>query len=169
MCRRWTLGLLALWICVYNAEAQQHYFHNYTGEDGLSQLAVQAAFQDRDGYVWIGTQAGLNRFDGHHFEVFGVRQGLANDWINALTQDREERIWAGTNNGLSSWTETGGFQNYNVADGLPDKHVYALAATPEGVLWVGTGNGLASLDGAHLRSFYDGPRFARRAYLCGAA
>ena len=169
MWRRWTLGLLALWIWVYNAEAQQHYFHNYTGEDGLSQLAVQASFQDRDGYLWIGTQAGLNRFDGHHFDVFGVRQGLANDWINALTQDVEGRIWAGTNNGLSRWTETGGFQNYNVADGLPGKQVYALAATPEGALWVGTGNGLAWWDGHPFEAFTTRPRFARRAYLCAAA
>ena len=153
MWRRWTLGLLALWLWTHTAEAQQHYFHNYTGEDGLSQLAVQAVYQDRDGYIWLGTQAGLNCFDGHQFEVFGVRQGLANDWINALTQDDQGRIWAGTNNGLSSWTSTDGFQNYDVADGLPDKQVYALAATPEGDLWVGTGNGLALWDGSSFEAF----------------
>ena len=152
MWRRWTLGLFALWFWTHDAEAQQQYFHNYTGEDGLSQLAVQAVLQDRDGYVWIGTQAGLNCFDGNQFEVFGVRQGLANDWINALTQDDDGRIWAGTNNGLSSWTAAG-FQNYTVADGLPDKQVYALAATPEDGLWVGTGNGLALWNGSTFNVF----------------
>ncbi len=83
MWRSLIIGLAALCLLTVTASAQQYHFYNYTGEDGLSQLAVQAAFQDRDGYVWIGTQAGLNCFDGHHFEVFGVRQGLANDWINA--------------------------------------------------------------------------------------
>ena len=86
MWRGWIIGLVALCLLTDTADAQQYHFYNYTGEDGLSQLAVQAAFQDREGYVWIGTQAGLNCFDGHHFEVFGVRQGLANDWINAITQ-----------------------------------------------------------------------------------
>ncbi len=153
MWRGWIFSLVALCLVTASASAQQYHFYNYTGEDGLSQLAVQAAFQDRDGYVWIGTQAGLNCFDGHYFEVFGVRQGLANDWINAVTQDQDGRIWAGTNNGLSSWTPDGGFTNYNVPDGLPDKQVLALAASPKGGVWIGTGDGLAFWDGQHFEAF----------------
>ena len=153
MWRGWISGLALLCLMTVTASAQQYHFHNYTGEDGLSQLAVQAAFQDRDGYVWIGTQAGLDCFDGHHFEVFGVRQGLANDWINALAQDRDGRIWAGTNNGLSSWTAEHGFTNYNRPDGLPDKQVFALAAVPTGGVWLGTGDGLAYWDGNTFKTF----------------
>ena len=153
MWRGWISGLALACLVTVTASAQQYHFHNYTGEDGLSQLAVQASLQDRDGYIWIGTQAGLNCFDGHHFEIFGVRQGLANDWINALAQDRDGRIWAGTNNGLSSWASKDGFTNYNRADGLPDKQVFALVAAPKGGLWLGTGDGLAYWDGHTFKTF----------------
>ncbi len=146
-------SLVVLWLLPFTAGAQQYNFYNYTGEDGISQLAVQASFQDLDGYIWAGTQAGLNCFDGTTFDVVGVREGLANDWINAITQDRGGHIWVGTNNGLSRWTYQRGFVNYNVMDGLPDKQVYALAVAPSGGVWVGTGNGLAYWDGQFFEVF----------------
>lgn len=55
-------------------------------------LWPRLCFQDRDGYIWIGTQAGLNRYDGHKFEIFSIRHGLVNDWINAITQDSTGKI-----------------------------------------------------------------------------
>ncbi|MCG8434480.1 MAG: hypothetical protein MJA83_10650, partial [Gammaproteobacteria bacterium] len=64
---------------VFPVTAQRYTFQNYTGDDGLSQLSAQTVFQDRDGYIWVGTQAGLNCFDGNMFEIFSIRQGLTND------------------------------------------------------------------------------------------
>ncbi|MFQ5568613.1 MAG: two-component regulator propeller domain-containing protein [Rhodothermales bacterium] len=147
-----SIVLLAL-LVTGTVQAQQRYFHHYTGEDGLSQEFGQAIFQDREGYIWIGTQAGLNCYDGYTFEVFGVRQGLASDWINTITQDADGRIWVGTNNGLSSWTKDDGFQNYSVADGLPAKEVETLVASPSGRLWIGTEAGLSLWNGVGFETY----------------
>ena len=95
------LRLLLFLLLFVPCWAQEYYFHNYTGDDGLSQLAGQVLFQDKDGYIWIGTQAGLNCYDGNIFEIFSVRNGLVNDWVNAITQDATGKLWIGTNGGLS--------------------------------------------------------------------
>src|SRR5690606_21679822 len=107
----------------------------------------QTMLQDRDGYLWIGTQAGLNRFDGQAFEVFGVRQGLSSDFSTALAQDHDGAIWVGTQDGVSRWTPATGFHSYREADELPHRRVHALAVTPDGRLWAGTAGGLALWDG----------------------
>ncbi len=132
--------------------AQQYTFHNYTGNDGLSQLLGQALFQDRYGYIWVGTQSGLNRYDGNRFEIFSIPQGLADDWINAITQDSTGRIWVGTNGGLSSW-DGQGFENYTTADGLVDKHVLSLTIDEEGKVWCGTASGLSRWNGSEFHNF----------------
>ena len=61
--------------------AQQYTFHTYTGEDGLSQMEIETIFQDHDGFLRFGTQAGLNRYDGTTFEVFGIRNNLVSDFF----------------------------------------------------------------------------------------
>ncbi|MFQ5676272.1 MAG: two-component regulator propeller domain-containing protein, partial [bacterium] len=132
--------------------AQHYTFRNYTGDDGLSQLSCQALFQDRDGYIWLGTQAGLNCFDGDMFETFGIRQGLANDWINAIKQDSTGRMWIGTNGGLSCW-DGKGFINHTPDNGLRNKYVQALAIDSLGNVWCGTRDGLSRWNGRHFRNY----------------
>ncbi|MFQ5629665.1 MAG: two-component regulator propeller domain-containing protein, partial [bacterium] len=134
--------------------AQKYHFRNYTGNDGLSQLVGQAIFQDRDGYLWVGTQAGLNCFDGSRFEVFSIQQGLQNDRINAITQDSTGTIWVATNGGLSTWSSMqSGFKNYTKQSGLPDNYVLSLAVDTIGTIWCGTRAGLAWWDGENFFHF----------------
>ncbi len=129
--------------------SQHYYFKNYTGDDGLSQLVGQVLFQDRDGYIWIGTQAGLNCFDGVYFEIFSIRQGLPNDWIDDIVQDKNGKIWIATRGGLSCW-DGQKFTNYTVQDGLPDARIWSLAVDRDGNLWCGTRSGLAKWDGSQF-------------------
>ncbi|SHK78517.1 hybrid sensor histidine kinase/response regulator [Rhodothermus profundi] len=127
------------------AIGQRHYFHVYTGEHGLSQLVVQALLQDREGYVWIGTQSGLNRFDGFGFESFGIRDGLIGDFIWALAEGPDGALWIGTRNGLTRRDPTGYFANFGASKGLPSPDVRALIVTLDGTVWIGTPRGLAYL------------------------
>ncbi len=127
-----------------HSSAQESRWELYGAEEGLSQQTAQAFFQDSRGYLWIGTRAGLNRFDGTRFRRFGIGQGLENDWINDITEDKNGVLWVATNNGLSSWTEQSGFQNFGVADGLPDKTVSSVAPDGCGGIWIGTPAGLVS-------------------------
>ncbi|WP_397545958.1 two-component regulator propeller domain-containing protein [Rhodothermus marinus] len=147
-CFRWFYGLALL--IALPAFAQQHYFHVYTGEHGLSQLVVQALLQDRDGYVWIGTQSGLNRFDGFSFETWGMRDGLAGDFIWTLAEGPDGSLWIGTRNGLSRRDPDGRFTSFGPAEGLPSPEVRALTITPDGTVWIGTPRGLAYLKNGRI-------------------
>lgn len=144
-------------VCLLNCftvdcKAQKYHLHNYTGDDGLSQLAGESIFQDRDGYIWIGTQAGLNRFDGYHFEIISIMHGLQNDWINAITQDSNGKIWVGTNDGLSSWLPQG-IENYGIQKGLPDKYVNTVEIDFQNNVWCGTRAGLSKWDGTEIHNY----------------
>ncbi len=138
-------------VLVLPALSQRHYFHVYTGEHGLSQLVVQALLQDREGYVWIGTQSGLNRFDGFGFEVWGMRDGLAGDFIWTLAEGPDGSLWIGTRDGLSRRDPNGRFTSFGMAEGLPSPDVRALAVTPDGTVWIGTPRGLAYLKDDRIR------------------
>src|SRR6185295_15998453 len=71
----------------------------YSLEEGLSQQTVNAIVQDHDGFMWFGTEDGLNRFDGYEFRQFrherGVAQTLPSGWINSLVAS-EDGLWIGT-------------------------------------------------------------------------
>jgi ligand-binding sensor domain-containing protein len=82
--------------------------------DGLPQDSVRAIAQTRDGYLWIGTQAGLARFDGVHFTIFDPSNSpLKHDHIMSLLGVRDGSLWIGTGNhgGLHHWTADTGFVN----------------------------------------------------------
>ncbi|KZN52405.1 two-component regulator propeller domain-containing protein [Pseudoalteromonas luteoviolacea] len=85
-------------------------------ESGLSQVTIMALAEDQLGYIWIGTQAGLNRFDGHEFKQFTSKQQdpneLAGAFITGLCHSGET-VWIGTSTGLSAYhTVTGRFQSF---------------------------------------------------------
>ncbi|MEM7804705.1 MAG: EAL domain-containing protein [Pseudomonadota bacterium] len=70
-------------------------FKLYSVAEGLNQKTVLAVAQDQDGFLWIATFGGLNRFDGRHFDSFTTREGLRQNLIQALLVDDRNRIWAG--------------------------------------------------------------------------
>ena len=81
-----------------------HYVRNsWSLEQGLPQLSVIAIAQDKPGYLWFGTQAGLSRFDGVRFANFDLDNtpGLPSTWIQALHADKDGRLWIGTPQGLA--------------------------------------------------------------------
>jgi ligand-binding sensor domain-containing protein len=87
------------------ATGQQGPLHKtfLTVEEGLSQNEVTSVVQDQDGFIWIGTRGGLNRYDGYEFKVFnqvpGDSNSLANPSIETLFTDGKGNIWIGTKSG----------------------------------------------------------------------
>jgi len=73
-----------------------------SSSDGLSQVSINALVKDKDGFTWIGTQDGLNRFDGSNIIQFRFEENNPNsicgNFINTLFLDNKERIWIGTDN-----------------------------------------------------------------------
>jgi ligand-binding sensor domain-containing protein/signal transduction histidine kinase len=90
------------------ARAQQYFFSGYSISDGLSQSVVNCIFQDSKGYIWFGTQNGLNKFNGYNFEVFTYNPGdsnsISNNWINGIAEDKETNLWIATKGGLVKYT-----------------------------------------------------------------
>jgi signal transduction histidine kinase/ligand-binding sensor domain-containing protein len=116
-------------------------------ENGLPQNTVQAVLQTRNGFVWLGTEVGLVRFDGNAFEVFDKTSSPAlpgND-VQCLVETRDDALWVGTSEGLAQW-KNGGVKSFTTKDGLPGNDIRALAEDSSGTLWVYTDEGLARLN-----------------------
>jgi len=97
--------LLSLNINVINA--QYHSFTNYSVNDGLSQSVVNCIFQDSYGYLWIGTQMGLNKFNGYTFDKYFHNPTdtttISDNWIYSIIEDQDKNIWIATKNGLNKF------------------------------------------------------------------
>ena len=131
------------------AKAITQYRHEvWRTREGLPQSSAEALVQTRDGYVWIGTQEGLARFDGVRFVVFdkSTTPELRHNRILSLLEDRRGRLWIGTEGGGLTVLEEGRFRTFGRTDGLSADIVRALAEDAEGTLWIGTDSGLQSRD-----------------------
>ncbi len=105
--------------------SQQYFFTNYPIEKGLSQSVVNCVFQDSRGYIWVGTQNGLNRFDGYHFEIYSYSpddtNSLSNSWIYSIDEDRQGNLWIGTKGGLNKLTyKEKHFEHVKYSTGYPN-------------------------------------------------
>jgi signal transduction histidine kinase/ligand-binding sensor domain-containing protein len=104
---RWLIMVALILTASHAAISQQFFFTSYPIEKGLSQSVVNCVFQDSKGYIWAGTQNGLNRFDGYHFEIFSFdpadTNSISNSWIYSVDEDREGNLWVGTKGGLNQW------------------------------------------------------------------
>ncbi|WP_321371038.1 two-component regulator propeller domain-containing protein [uncultured Draconibacterium sp.] len=93
-----------------SAFPQQYNFSTYSINEGLSQSVVNCLFQDSKGFIWIGTQNGLNRFDGQNFKVFRFHPddstSISNNWIYAVSEDPTGNLWIGTKGGLNKYLAT---------------------------------------------------------------
>ncbi|HET6318802.1 MAG TPA: two-component regulator propeller domain-containing protein, partial [Chloroflexota bacterium] len=133
-------------------------FGHLTTQDGLSDQSVTEIAQDSDGFIWLGTSNGLDRFDGYEFVHFrhedADEHSLSANLISALYADRQGNLWAGTRaaglNLFDSRTQQFTHFRYNPNDptSLSDDAVRTIFEDRAGVLWVGTENGLARFDRA---------------------
>ena len=143
------LGLL----CVQSLSAQHQNvrFAHLTTNQGLSQNTVTCILQDRRGFMWFGTQDGLNKFDGYTYTLYRndpqKATSLSHNYIHTLLEDKQGRLWIGTDEGgLSLFNpNTDTFTNYKhtpgVNNSLSHNKVMALVQDEQGYLWVGTDGG----------------------------
>ncbi len=143
LCRGWLLVFACL-LC-QQAGAQSYPFRIYGLEQGLPQSSARCFVQDNYGFLWVGTQVGLARFDGLKFKVFTVDEGLAANDISALVVDKSGTLWIGTQGGGISRFDGPGFTNFTTAQGLPSNYVKDLIVTHQGQLFAATETGLAHM------------------------
>ena len=138
-------------------------FRNYSEGDGLPQRAVMTIAQDGAGFLWIGTQAGLARWDGYRFRVYlhdpNDPDSLPDSNVHTLHVDKKGRIWIGTpSSGLILYdNENDRFISYSANKGLPDADIQSIADDDGAGIWVATDNGLCDVkdDGIVTRLRHD--------------
>ncbi|GAA4317621.1 hybrid sensor histidine kinase/response regulator transcription factor [Mucilaginibacter gynuensis] len=122
----------------------------YTINDGLPSKSTTAALKDERGFMWIGTENGLCKFDGYSFKTFvntsGDSSTITNNNITALAEDKKGRIWVGTMDGLNIFDPlTEKFERFYHQDNnrasLSNNKVWALLADRQGMVWIGTDDG----------------------------
>ena len=132
-------------------------FTRITQREGLSQAGVNAIVQDQYGTIWLGTQEGLNRYDGYEMVVYehlpGEADTLSHDWVWSVHLDKEGTLWVGT--------DGGGLNRYNRGDdnfthfrhdpdnpgSLSSDRVRVIFQDAQATFWIGTdGGGLNRFD-----------------------
>jgi ligand-binding sensor domain-containing protein len=131
---------------------KQHSLDVWTSADGLPQNSVYAISQTSDGYLWMGTQEGLVRFDGVRFTVFDGSNtpALSNPSVSVLARGADDVLWMGTESGRLIRFAEGAFQAYEPPAAPTGPSVTALVEVPPAHLWVGTAEGLAELKEGRL-------------------
>jgi ligand-binding sensor domain-containing protein/signal transduction histidine kinase len=134
-------------------------FRAWQREQGLPQNTVRALTQTRDGYLWIGSDDGITRFDGVRFVSFGLRDGWRNGRVRALLPDSSGSLWIGTaGGGLVRWQQNR-FTTFTVAQGLPNDSITSLAEDSQNKLWIGTESGLAIFQNGVMTNLAAKPEF----------
>jgi signal transduction histidine kinase/ligand-binding sensor domain-containing protein/DNA-binding response OmpR family regulator len=126
--------------------------------DGLPRNYVKAILQTRDGYLWIGTQAGLVRFDGARFTIYNSTNtpALRSHNIRVLVEDRQGALWIGTDGGGVVRQANGRFTQFGEKEGVPYLIVHTLHVDRRGRVWAGTfRGGLAVFDGQKFTQLTD--------------
>jgi diguanylate cyclase (GGDEF)-like protein len=119
-------------------------------EQGLSQSTVLCMFQDSRGYIWLGTEDGLNRFDGIKFTVYkndpADASSLPSNFVWAIDEDAQGNLWIATDGeGLVKWDRT--LNRFVRRADISSRYIRTLRFGPDGALWIGTRDaGLDRLD-----------------------
>jgi len=94
------LAIIAVMVpLMLSAGSTDFWFRHFSVEDGLSSSAVRAIMQDKYGFMWLGTDDGLNRYDGTTIKIYRLNPEGVNDYISFL-YDTTEQIWIGTGDGV---------------------------------------------------------------------
>jgi len=141
-----------------NVSAQTTYLPHYTSKNGLASNNCYFILQDRKGFIWIATDAGLSRFDGTNFQNFNIEDGLPDTQILQIKEDREGKLWFLALNGQLSYLKDGKFYNRNNNKLLNELNantvIVSFLEDTKGRIWLGTNSNLIILwDGKSVKKF----------------
>ncbi|WP_114752489.1 hybrid sensor histidine kinase/response regulator transcription factor [Pleomorphovibrio marinus] len=159
MIRFWNISLIlvAVFPGIGMGQHDNISFNHLTINDGLSHNNVVSIIQDKKGFIWIGTQDGLNRFDGYTFKAYQYSykdtSSLSKNPIRVVYEDGQGFIWVGTSGGglnrFDPWSETFSHITLSLTSSLGEESAITTVTLVEdrfGYLWAGTMDGLFRID-----------------------
>lgn len=149
------LTLLFLSFCLLSVQAQREYdIEQYGTAKGLSHDEVNSLFRDSRGFIWIGTNFGLNVFDGirftNYYQIPGKTNSLPNNNVFQIAEDQQHHLWIGTQKGVSRFDpSTQEFRNYftkNADEKKPDINHCHVFVSKNNTVWIGHDKGVIELN-----------------------
>lgn len=151
---KFKIVIIFLTIRSLSSTAQDLRFNHLTNTDGLSQSVVNCMLEDKLGFIWMGTQDGLNKYDGYSITILKNNPhdslSLSGNNILSIFEDNEGLIWIGTNeSGLSIYNRFSNTfkvlkHNDNNKNSLIDNTIRSITQDAQGIIWIGTENGICS-------------------------
>ncbi|MEJ7691870.1 two-component regulator propeller domain-containing protein [Daejeonella sp.] len=147
----------------WKAVGQSMNFSRLTINEGLSQNTIYSIFQDKTGFVWIGTEDGLNRFDGYEFKVYRHlpydKNSVRSNQINNIYENKDGNLWIATSTGLDFFDrKTENFKHIDLKQPVgTNTFITYVSGDRFGMIWLGTHYGLKKYDPAtgKVTSFSD--------------
>lgn len=130
----------------------------YDNRSGLPTSEANAIAQTSEGFIWIGSYAGLIRYDGNTFELFDSTAGISN--VRCLYVDSQDRLWIGTNDSGVFLMRKGEVRKWNKENGLKSVSIRALAEDADGIIYVASVAGVAMIDAELNLTFVEDERIA---------
>ena len=124
-----------------NCQAQLMSIRIYTSKDGLPSTYVYTSYQDKHGYLWVGSPDGISRFDGKYFTSYGLSDGLPDIRTHRSFMDSHLRYWVATPRGVAEFRGDK-FVTYPQSDSQNISWASNLFETKAGKIWSATGNGV---------------------------
>ena len=129
------------------AQSKNLIFNNINIEQGISQSTIEAIFQDSEGYIWLGTNDGLNRYNGYEFKIYNYEEyqnSISHNGITDITEDKYGNIWVNTVSGVNKINKkTEKISNYTELNGkIKEDSTTEIIVTKDNNILVGTYEGL---------------------------
>ncbi len=133
-------------------QPESYSFQTISVDDGLSQSSVFSILQDKRGFLWLGTNDGLNRYDGYRFVIYKPdpdnAHGIVGNRVFVIFEDSKGVLWVGTDGGLNRYDrELDRFDSYVHSESNPksliNNQVHSICEDKTGRLWIGTRRGIS--------------------------
>jgi signal transduction histidine kinase/ligand-binding sensor domain-containing protein/DNA-binding response OmpR family regulator len=130
-------------------------FEHFSIDQGMYETNINAVIQDKSGFLWFGTWAGIEKYDGYNFTAYKQEpdnpNSINNQFVNTIYEDKEGNIWVGTRRGLEKFNKTTSIFNHYKPnppnrETLFNNNVFSICEDKFAMLWIGTSDGLYNFD-----------------------
>ena len=132
-------------------------FGRLNTDKGLSNATVYCSYMDSQGYLWFGSEDGLNKYDGYTFDIYksipSDSASLSNNIIRCIFEDSKNNLYVGTDNGLNQYNRVNGtftrfMHDAKNKNSISNNLIYAMCEDHAGTVWIGTSAGLNAYNAA---------------------